>query len=88
MKETLRGVDLANSLEPGKVYQALMDNPSFLSVKGPAKWRFDGRPEYEYAMFMADGKPAKERRDKWDVAKVVDIYMGQELCLPLQEMGW
>jgi branched-chain amino acid transport system substrate-binding protein len=88
MKETLRGVDLANSLEPSKVYKALMDNPGFMSVKGPAKWRIDGRPDYEYAMFMADGKPGKERRDKWDVAKVVNIYMGKELCLPLKEMGW
>ena len=88
MKETLRGIDLSDSLEPGKVYQALMDNPEFMSVKGPASWRMDGRVAYKYAKFIADGKPAKERRDKWDVAKVVDIYMGQELCLPLQEMGW
>jgi branched-chain amino acid transport system substrate-binding protein len=88
MKETLRGVELANSLEPDKVYKALMDNPSFMSVKGPAKWRIDGRPEYEYAMFMADGKPAKERSNKWDVAEVVSIYTGEELCLPLKEMGW
>ncbi|MCK4791416.1 MAG: ABC transporter substrate-binding protein [Desulfobacteraceae bacterium] len=88
MQETLRGVELANSLEPGKVYQALMDSPNFMSVKGPAEWRIDGRVAYKYAKFIADGKPAKERRDKWDVAKVVDIYMGEELCLPLKEMGW
>jgi branched-chain amino acid transport system substrate-binding protein len=88
MKETLRGVELANSVDPKKVYMALMNNPSFMSVKGPAKWRIDGRPEYEYAMFMAEGKSPKDRRDKWDVAKVVDIYTGEELCLSLKEMGW
>lgn len=88
MKETLRGIQLAESLEPGEVYQALMDNPKFMSVKGPAEWRIDGRPAYKYAKFIADGKPADQRSDKWDVAKVVDIYMGKELCLPLEEMGW
>lgn len=88
MKETLRGIDLSGSLEPSNVYQALMDKPEFMSVKGPAKWRIDGRVGYKYAKFIADGKPAATRKDKWDVAKVVDIYMGQELCLPLEEMGW
>ncbi|UCF92108.1 MAG: ABC transporter substrate-binding protein [Desulfobacterales bacterium] len=88
MQQTLRGIELANSLEPGKVYQALLDNPQFMSVKGPATWRVDGRPSYKYAKFIADGKPPQERKDKWDVAKVVDVYMGEELCLPLKEMGW
>jgi branched-chain amino acid transport system substrate-binding protein len=88
MQQTLRGIELANSTDPAKVYKALLDNPKFMSVKGPASWRADGRPSYKYAKFIADGKPAKERRDKWDVAKVVDIYMGKELCLPLKEMGY
>jgi branched-chain amino acid transport system substrate-binding protein len=88
MQQTLRGVELANSLEPGKVYKALMDKPDFMSVKGPAKWRIDGRTSYRYAKFIVDGKSPKERKDKWDFAKVVDVYMGEELCLPLKEMGW
>lgn len=88
MQETLRGIGLSGSMEPGKVYEALMSSPEFMSVKGPAAWRIDGRVSYKYAKFIADGKPAKDRRDKWDVAKVVDIYMGEELCLPLKEMGW
>jgi branched-chain amino acid transport system substrate-binding protein len=88
MRETLRGVELANSVEPGKVYKALMDKPDFMSVKGPAKWRTDGRPDYKYAKFIVDGKPPKDRKDKWDFAKVVDVYTGEELCLPLKEMGW
>lgn len=88
MQQTLRGVELSNSLEPGKVYKALMDKPDFMSVKGPASWRIDGRPSYKYAKFIVDGKSPKERKDKWDFAKVVDVYMGEELCLPLKEMGW
>jgi len=88
MQEILRGVELANSLEPAKVYKALMDNPNFMSVKGPATWRIDGRPSYKYAKFILDGKPPKERKDKWDIARLVAVYMGEELCLPLKEMGW
>jgi branched-chain amino acid transport system substrate-binding protein len=88
MQEILRGIELSNSLEPGKVYKALMDKPDFMSVKGPATWRIDGRPSYKYAFFIVDGKSPKEKRDKWDFGKVVDVYTGEELCLPLKEMGW
>jgi len=84
----LRGIGLSNSLEPGKVYKALMDDPKFMSVKGPANWRIDGRPSYKYAYFILDGKSPKAKKDKWDFAKVVDVYTGEELCLPLKEMGW
>jgi branched-chain amino acid transport system substrate-binding protein len=88
MQGILRGIEVANSLEPGKVYKALMDKPDFMSVKGPASWRIDGRPSYKYAYFILDGKSPKEKRDKWDFGKVVDVYTGEELCLPLKEMGW
>ena len=49
-----------------------------MSVKGPASWREDGRPMYKFAKFILDGKPAKEREDKWDYGQLVDIYMGEE----------
>jgi branched-chain amino acid transport system substrate-binding protein len=88
MQEILRGIELSNSLEPGKVYKALMDHPDFMSVKGPATWRIDGRPSYKYAKFILDGKSPKEKKDKWDIARLVAVYMGEELCLPLKEMGW
>jgi branched-chain amino acid transport system substrate-binding protein len=88
MQETLRGVELGNSLEPAKVYKAIMDKPDFMSVKGPATWRIDGRPSYKYAKFILNGKSPKEKKDKWDFAKVVTVYTGEELCLPLKEMGW
>jgi len=87
MAETLRGIELANSTEPGEVYQALIGK-DYMSVKGPAKWRIDGRPDYKYAKFILDGTNPKERKDKWDVGKVIDVYMGEELCLPLKEMGY
>jgi branched-chain amino acid transport system substrate-binding protein len=88
MQQILRGIELSNSTEPGKVYKALIDHPHFMSVKGPATWRIDGRPSYKYAFFILDGKSPKEKKDKWDFGKVVDVYTGEELCLPLKEMGW
>jgi branched-chain amino acid transport system substrate-binding protein len=88
MQGILRGIELSNSTEPGKVYKVLMDHPKFMSVKGPATWRIDGRPSYKYAYFILDGKSPKAKKDKWDFGKVVDVYTGEELCLPLKEMGW
>ena len=88
MMETLRGVQAANSTDPAKVYKAIMDKPDFMGPKGPAKWRIDGRPDYKYAYFILDGKGSKARKDKYDIAKIVEAYSGPELCLPLKEMGY
>ncbi len=88
MEQALRGVQESNSTEPAKVYKAMMDKPEFTGPKGPAKWRVDGRPDYKYAYFIIDGKGSKARKDKYDIGKVVDVYQGPELCLPLKDMGW
>ncbi|MCJ7747564.1 MAG: ABC transporter substrate-binding protein [Desulfobacterales bacterium] len=89
MVEVLRGIRLSNSLEPAKIYKAIMDNPVFDSVKGPAKWRVDGRPLYRFSSFIIEGKGPKERKDmKWDFARIVDSYEGEEFLLPLKETGW
>ena len=87
--EAMRGFRLANSLDPAKVYKALMDHPDFSGPKGPARWRVDGRPHYKYSSFIVEGKGPKERKDmKWDYAKVIDTYEGDEYELPLKEEGW
>ncbi len=87
--EAARGFGLANSLDPAKVYKALMDHPDFSGPKGPARWRVDGRPHYKYTSFIVEGKGPKARKDmKWDYAKVIDTYEGDEYELPLKEEGW
>ncbi len=87
--EALRGFRLANSVDPAKVYKAIMDNPGFVGPKGPAKWRVDGRPHFKYTSFIVQGKGPKERKDmKWDYAKVIDTYEGDEYEIPLKEEGW
>lgn len=88
MMETLRGVEASNSTDPAKVHKAIMEKPEFTGPKGPAKWRIDGRPDYKYAYFILDGKGSKARKDKHDIAKIVEAYTGPELCLSLKEMGY
>lgn len=88
MKELLRGIELAQSTEPAKVWQALQENPEFMSFKGPAWWRPDGRPFYKYAYFIGVGKGADERLDQWDFAEIIDFFETEALCLPLEEMGY
>ena len=88
MKETLRAIEVSQSTDPAKMHQALMENPDFLSFKGPAYWRPDGRPFYKYAFFVGEGKGAEERADQWDFAKITDFFETEVLCLPLQEMGY
>jgi branched-chain amino acid transport system substrate-binding protein len=88
MKELLRGIQLAQSTDPAKVYQALMENPEFMGFKGPAWWRPDGRPFYKYAYFIGIGKGADERADQWDYAEIIEAFETEALCLPLEEMGY
>lgn len=88
--EAVRGIKLSNSLDSGKIYNAVINQtPKWDSHKGPATWRVDGRVFYKYTSFIVEGKGPKERKDpKWDFAKVVDTYEGDEYVLPLKEEGW
>lgn len=87
--ETLRAMKLANSFDPGKMYDALMAKPNFNSVKGPAKWRVDGRPQFKYNSWIVEGKGPKDRKDiKYDYAKIVDVYAGDAFLPSVQDMGW
>jgi len=89
MMDLARGWAVAKSVDPAKTYKAIMDNPKFEGPKGPATWRVDGRPHYKYTSFIVEGKGPKERKDpKWDYAKVIDTYEGDEYELPLKEAGW
>jgi branched-chain amino acid transport system substrate-binding protein len=87
--ETLRAMKLANSFDPKKMYDALMANPDFNSVKGPAKWRVDGRPRFKYNAWIVEGKGPKDRKDpKYDYAKIIDVYDGDAFLPPVKELGW
>jgi branched-chain amino acid transport system substrate-binding protein len=89
MIEVARGWEIAKSVDPAKVYKAIMDNPKFEGPKGPATWRVDGRPHYKYTSFIVEGKGPKDRKDpKWDFAKVIDTYEGDDYEVDAKELGW
>lgn len=86
--EIIRGINLAKSAEPAKVYQALMDNPNFMTAKGPATWRIDGRPRYKYNSWIIRGVPASERKTEWDFGKIIDVYQGDAFLPDVKSLGW
>jgi len=86
--EMFRGFEGAGSFEPKKVSAALMANKGqFATVKGPAAWREDHAAVYKYAGFLVRGKGA-ERKNEWDLFKVVG-YQGGEAVMPtLKSLGY
>ena len=87
-KEALRGLSLAKSAKPAKVAKAIMDNPTFQTMKGKATWRADHQPIYKYSAFIVVGKGAAERTNRWDLVKVVGAYTGEDYLPPLNVLGY
>ncbi|MCL5966545.1 MAG: ABC transporter substrate-binding protein [Deltaproteobacteria bacterium] len=88
-REALRGIELAQSTDPGAVSAALMKSPRFDSMKGPGTWRADHQPLFKYGAFVVQGKGEKERKDpKWDLVKIVGMYSGEDYLPPLSSLGY
>ena len=93
VKEVARAIQLAKSTDPLKVYEALMANPDWTGVKGPATWRKDGRPMYKYFTWIVEGKGAGARKSdrydaSYDYAKIIDVYEGTAFAPTLEEEGY
>jgi len=91
--ETARAMELANSTDPKKMYAALMANPEWEGAKGPAKWREDGACLYKYSTWIVEGKGPEERKtdrypEKFDYAKIIDVYEGDSYVPPSNELGY
>jgi len=87
--EMFRGFEAAKSLEPKKVSAALMaNNGAFTCVKGPASWRQDHAAVYKYAGFLVRGKGAQERKNEWDLFKVVGTQGGDSVMPTLKSLGY
>jgi branched-chain amino acid transport system substrate-binding protein len=86
--ETMRAITLSNSDDPAKMYKALMDKPEFMTAKGPAKWRIDGRPSYKYNSWIVRGLPGDKRKSEWDFGKIIDVYEGDTFLPTVQSLGW
>jgi branched-chain amino acid transport system substrate-binding protein len=86
--ELLRGIELAQSVDPLAVAKAIMQKPQFNSMKGTATWRADHQPLFKYGAFVVRGKGPKERKGKWDLVRVIDAYTGTEYLPTLQSEGY
>lgn len=87
-KEALRGISLAQSNDPAAIAKAIETNPKFGSMKGEGTWRQDHQPVFKYNAFVVIGKDAKERKNKWDLVKVIDGYTGEDYLPPLNMLGY
>ncbi len=87
-KEALRGLSLAKTNDPKAVATAIVDNPTFASMKGEGTWRQDHEPIFKYNAFVVIGKGAKDRKNKWDLVKVIDAYTGEDYLPSLKMLGY
>jgi branched-chain amino acid transport system substrate-binding protein len=87
-KELIRGVELAQSTDPNKIAEAIMRQPEFASMKGPGKWRIDHQPIFKYGAFVVVGKGPSERKNKWDLVKVIGAYTGDDYLPSLEKEGY
>ena len=87
-KEALRGLSLAKTNDPKAVATAILDNPTFASMKGEGTWRQDHEPIFKYNAFVVIGKGAKDRKNKWDLVKVIDAYTGEDYLPSLKMLGY
>lgn len=88
-KELFRAVELAGSVDAEKVAEALEKNPDFVTVKGPARWRFDHSPIYKYGAFLVVGKGANERaKGEWDLFRVLGAVGGEDALPPKELLGY
>lgn len=89
LHEIVRGIELANSVKAPDVGEALFANPDFMTPKGPATWREDGRPVHKYFFFIFEGVPAAERADAvWDFGRVIGSVSGETGMTSLEDLGY
>lgn len=87
-KEAVRGIEIAKSTDPMAIAKAVLANPKFDSMRGPGVWRGDHQPLFKYGSFVVIGKGPKEKKDKWDLVKMIGAYTGEDYLPPLKELGY
>jgi branched-chain amino acid transport system substrate-binding protein len=88
VKEILRGMENANSTDPGEVYKAIMANPEFNTPKGKAVWGRDGKATYDNGVFIMEGLGPDEREVANGYAKIIDSFDGETFMKPASQLGW
>ena len=84
---TLRGAELAGSLDPKKISEALM-NKSVETIKGTIKFRQDHQPIIAEASFLVRGKGAANAKGQFDYFDTLKTYGGEGILPSLSYMGY
>ena len=82
-----QAVEKAKSVDPQKIGKVLSES-TFDTVKGPAKFRIDHQLMGDYLAFLVKGKKPSEKKEKWDVFKVLGVYGGEKALPPLKDLGY
>ncbi len=88
VKELIRGIELAQSVAPMAIAEALKKNPKFNSEKGPGVYREDHHALFKYGAFVTIGKGAKDRKVPGDLVKVIGAYTGEDYLPSLKSLGY
>ena len=84
---TLRGAELAGSLDPKKISEVLMSK-SVDTMKGSIRFRQDHQPIIEEASFFVRGKGAAAAKGQFDYFDVLKTYGGEGILPSLSYLGY
>jgi branched-chain amino acid transport system substrate-binding protein len=82
-----QALEKAGSVDSKKV-GALIGKETWKTLKGPGKFRIDHQLTGKYLALLVKGKEAKEKKNKYDVFKVLGAYGGDKALPPLKMLGY
>jgi branched-chain amino acid transport system substrate-binding protein len=82
-----QALEKAGTVDSKKVGE-LIGKETWQALKGPAKFRIDHQLTGQYLAFLVKGKKAGEKKDKYDVFKVLGAYGGDKALPPLSMLGY
>jgi branched-chain amino acid transport system substrate-binding protein len=82
-----QALEKAGSVDSKKV-GALLGSETFMTTKGPAKFRIDHQLTGDALALLVKGKSASEKKNKYDVFKVLGAYGGEKALPPLKMLGY
>jgi len=83
----LQAVEKAGSVDYKKIGKALATE-TFDTVKGPSRFRKDHQLTGDYLAFLVKGKKPGEKKNKYDVFKVLGAYGGDKALPSLKSLGY
>jgi ABC-type branched-subunit amino acid transport system substrate-binding protein len=82
-----QALEKAGTVDSKKVGE-LIGKETWNALKGPAKFRVDHQLTGQYLALLVKGKKASEKKDKYDVFKVLGAYGGDKALPPLTMLGY